>query len=109
MRGYARDNGLFTDWEESGLLSSYGTNLTEYCTNALEYGRDFCGNGKIYGILTPIVTYDTDSSPCLYTWDLRYDYYLEQGCPEIENLEDYEQCVEWSENEAKTRYASEIK
>lgn len=89
----AIDAGLLLDWQDNGLLETYGqTFLTEF-PEALEYNKAMFGGGEhIYGIGYN-VSYD-DEGPnegidMIWGPYIRWDLYEQLGCPEVESLEDF--------------------
>ena len=79
--------GMLLDWEANGILDEYGKDIKETMNAALEHNRDISG-GTIYGFGHNVATSSTDHEQFMYSWDLRYDYYEELGCPEIKDLDD---------------------
>ena len=79
---------MLYDWESYDILDNYGSYIKENMPAALQYNRETSGNDTIYGIGHSIATSADDHDSFFYSWDLRYDYYQELGCPEIKTLDD---------------------
>lgn len=82
------EKGLLLDWEANGMLDEHGAYIKEHMGAALEYNRQISGTGKVYGIGHSVATSSDNHDQFFYSWDLRYDYYDELGCPEIKDLEE---------------------
>lgn len=89
----AIEAGLLLDWNENGLLETYGqTFLTEF-PNAIEYNKKMFGNGEhVYGIGFN-VSYNSDGpnegKDLIWGPYVRYDLYEKVGSPKITKLEDW--------------------
>lgn len=86
--------GMLYDWESYDMLDNYGSYIKENMSAALEYNREISGTGSIYGFGHSVATTSEDHDSFFYSWDLRYDYYQELGCPEIKNLSDLADVLE---------------
>ncbi len=88
----AVEAGLLLDWEEQGLLEQYGSYMNEHMKSALEKNRRISGDNHIHGIGQGIAAEDESGKEqhqeFMYAWELRYDYYVELGCPEVKDLDD---------------------
>ena len=84
----ACEQGMLFDWEKYDILNTYGTYIRDNMSAALEHNRDISGTGSIYGFGHSVASTSEDHEPFFYSWDLRYDYYVELGCPTINNLDD---------------------
>lgn len=114
----AVDAGLLLDWEEQDLLKQHGSYMYEHMQSALEKNRRVSGDGKIHGIGNGIAAEDESGKEqhqeFMYAWELRYDYYVELGCPEVKDLDDlFDVFVKMKENhptddEGKETYAVSI-
>ncbi|MCM1307355.1 MAG: extracellular solute-binding protein [Butyrivibrio sp.] len=114
----AVDAGLLLDWEYEDLLKEHGTYMYEHMQSALEKNRRISGDGKIHGIGQGIAAEDESGreqhQEFMYAWELRYDYYVELGCPEVKDLDDlFDVFVKMKENhptddEGKETYAITI-
>ncbi len=79
--------GALLDWNKNGLLSEHGDNILKYCKTSLD-SKTKASGGTTYGIGNAIALSETDHEESFYTWDIRYDYFSEAGCPEINNMDD---------------------
>lgn len=110
----AVDAGLLLDWNTMDLLKTYGTYMYENFQLALDKNAKISGdNGIVYGIGDAIGSADNHQE-FMYAWELRYDYYVELGCPKIEDLDDlFDVFVKMKENhptddDGKETYAISI-
>ncbi|MBD5158123.1 MAG: extracellular solute-binding protein [Butyrivibrio sp.] len=86
----AKDAGLLTDWEESGLLKSHGQYIEDNYQEALDKNRLLDSEKRLYGIYGNICK-GTDGHEDFYNcFYIRWDLYAKLGYPEINTLEDFE-------------------
>jgi multiple sugar transport system substrate-binding protein/putative aldouronate transport system substrate-binding protein len=84
----AYDAGLLFDWEEDDILSDYGSYIEENMPYALEKNRSMNKDGKIHGLGYEVATSSEDLQSFFYTWDIRWDLYMQLGHPEVNDLDD---------------------
>jgi multiple sugar transport system substrate-binding protein/putative aldouronate transport system substrate-binding protein len=84
----AYDAGLLFDWEEDDILSDYGSYIEENMPYALEKNRSMNDDGKIHGLGYEVATSSEDLQSFFYTWDIRWDLYMQLGHPEVNDLDD---------------------
>lgn len=107
-------SNLLLDWNEQELLKNYGTYMYENMQLALDKNKKVSGDGKVHGIGQGIAADSNAHQEFMYSWDLRYDYYVELGCPEIKDLDDlFDVFVKMKENhptddDGKETYAISI-
>lgn len=110
----AVEAGLLLDWNAGDLLQTEGKYMYDNLQLALDKNAKISGdNGIVYGIGDGIGQ-STYHDSFMYSWDLRYDYFAELGCPEVKNLDDlFNVFVEMKKNhptddEGKETYAISI-
>ncbi len=81
-------DGLLLDWEEDGLLSTYGVYIKEHMAKALQKNRDN-SYGHIYGFGYDVAAESGEFGDFDYHPDIRWDLYEQIGKPEVNELEDY--------------------
>lgn len=84
----AAEAGLLFDWEEYGMLDTFGSYIKENAPYALEKNRSMNSDGKIHGIGYDVATSSEDMNSFIYTWDIRWDLYKELGYPEVKTMDD---------------------
>ncbi|MDR0999568.1 MAG: hypothetical protein LBL96_01990 [Clostridiales bacterium] len=86
----AIEAGMLLDWYEGDLLESYGKDIKEDLSVALQFNADTFGGGtKCYGFGHNVATSSQYSESAFYHPDIRFDIYQEIGSPEIADLMGY--------------------
>ncbi len=91
--------GLLFDWNEDGLLSTYGSYIEENMPYALEKNQKLTSSitegadDTLYGFGHNVATSSSNHEDFFYTWDIRWDLYKELGYPEVKDLDDYLQLL----------------
>ncbi|MBO7387731.1 MAG: hypothetical protein J6U15_07990 [Lachnospiraceae bacterium] len=81
-RGYVRD------LEEDGLLSKYGTNISQNMKVAI-YASKRETEGKLYGIPNEVASMDGEYAEFQYHPDIRWDLFKRFNLEEPEEMDDY--------------------
>ncbi len=83
----AVSQGMLLAWDDT-LLASHGQYIKDNMQAALTQNASISGTGSTYGFGHNVATNPEDHEAFFYSWDLRYDYYEELGCPEMKDLND---------------------
>lgn len=81
-------NGLLLDWEQNGLLDTYGSYISQNMKKAVEKNKETSG-GHVYAIGHDIAYESGEFGDFDYHPDIRWDLYEEIGSPEVNELEDF--------------------
>lgn len=84
----AIEKGLLLDWEQDGLLETYGPYIQGHMAKALEKNRRNSG-GHIYGFGYDVAAAGGEFGDFDYHPDIRWDLYQQVGSPKVTELEDY--------------------
>lgn len=87
--------GLLYDLEEDDLIQTYGKDITENMSEALDKNKDLTADimeddsdHTLYGWGNDIGTSRDQHAAFMYSWDIRWDLYKKLGYPEVKDLND---------------------
>lgn len=85
----AIEKGYLLNWNKDDLLTNYGSYIKENLSDALERNSEN-NNGVCYGFTGSIsLPGSANADGLIYTWDTRWDLYMELGKPEVTDLDSY--------------------
>ena len=79
------ENGSLLNWKENNLMESCCPYISNNLFHILAASDD---NEEVYGVYANSAQSVNDTEPAVFTWELRYDKYLEIGAPELNRMED---------------------
>lgn len=82
-------NGYLLNWNKDDLLSTHGSYIKENMGAALDHNSQV-NNGVVYGFTGSVsLPGSSNNDGLIYTWDTRWDLYMELGKPEVTDLDSY--------------------
>jgi multiple sugar transport system substrate-binding protein/putative aldouronate transport system substrate-binding protein len=86
----AIEAGMLLDWNQGGILDTYGKDIKASLSRALRQNADMFGQGTaVYGFGHNVASRSDYSEAAFYHPGIRFDIYQAIGSPEIPNLMGY--------------------